>query len=750
MKKLSIFALIMLFVAACTKDDMADMVAQTNVNLPETITLSIDDSEETRIQLKDERTSVWTKGDCVSVFAKSDANSKYQFNGSTGATTANFTLVSAGSGSASMNDAYVLYPYYENNSLNTSTGVITTTIAAQQDYLANSYGVGSSVMVGAGELNNVLLKSVCGWFKIQLTGNGEEVQSITLAGNKGEAIAGTVKVNANDATVAACSYEEGAALKATLNCNGVKLSKKATAFYIAVVPQTFSEGINITIQCADGTKMLQTTYNKIELKRNYIQPMAAVEYVKGYPANNEIWYVTSDGSTLDLTSGDFDAKITSHTHEEICVNMLCMQMGVIKFDKDVTEIKAQAFRKFENLKQITLPNSMKTIGSMAFYECSILRTVSLGEGLTTIKSGAFGYCSNLSEITIPESVTAIDSHAFSYCDNLSAVYVKPSTPPTLGSDVFYHHVGSTYTPIGAHIYVRPEAVDSYKQAKNWSIYTKYIKKYDYDNNVKMETDEPGSGEGDADRPRFHHRILLIDHTGTGCGNCPRVMDGLVALAETDCHDHYHEVTCHGGGYAYGYNDNAYSTAAYYLDRLQSPPNGYPCICFNFFGANGNVGAVSTFVSTNSSYVKAYTKYDGADAGIAASSKIEGSNVKVDLSVMAAIEQEYKVTAWVLENDVYNPGQSGATNSTYHIYHDHCLRGIGGAYSTSDMSGDSLGVIEVGKSKDYSFSIPIESKWNKNNLEVLVIVSAKNGGKFDVVNTALCPINGSIDYKYVEE
>lgn len=744
MKKLSIFALIMLFVSACTKVDMADMVAQTDVNLPEAITLSIDDSEETRIQLKDERTSVWTKGDCVSVFAKSDANNKYQFNGSTGATTATFTLVSAGNGSATMNDTYVLYPYYEQNSVNTASGVITTTIPAKQDYLANSYGVGSSVMVGAGtDVSNILLKNVCGWFKIQLTGNGEEVESIMLAGNKGEAIAGTVMVNANDATVAACSYEQGAALKATLNCNGVKLSKKATAFYIAVAPQTFDEGINITIKCADGTKMLQSTYNKIDIKRNYIQPMAAIEYTKGSPANNEIWYVTNDGALLDLQDSDFDAKITSHTHEEICVNMLCMQMGVLKFDKDVTEIKSKAFQKFENLRQITLPNSIKTIGSMAFYECAILKTVQLGDNLKTIKSGAFGYCTGLSEITIPESVTSIESYAFSYCSNLKSVYVKAQTPPTLGSDMFYHYVGSTFTLIGTHIYVPSDAADTYKSAKNWSIYAKYIKRYDFENGVKLEADENEEG-GEVSGPKFHHRILLVDHTGTWCGNCPRVMDGLVALAETDCHEHYNEVTCHGSSAS----DNAYSTAAYYLDAFHSP-NGYPCVRFNFHGAEGNIGSVSSFVSSNSSIINSYTKNNSAAAGIAASSKIDGSNVKVELSVMAAIEQEYKVTAWVLENDVYNPYQSGATNSTYHIYHDHCLRAIGGAYSTSDMSGDSLGVIGVGKSKDYSFSIPLESKWDKANLEVLIIVSAKTGNRFDVVNTALCPINGSIDYHYAE-
>ena len=745
MRKLSIFAILATIFTACTTAEFEEVKFVSIADAPKSITLAIED-DATRVELSDGRTTVWTKGDCVSVFAKSDANAKYEYRGETGSTTATFHLVSSGSGSKTMADSYILYPYNEQSSVDVANGTIVTTIPNKQNYHKNSYGIGSSVMVGSGEQDKVLLKSVCGWINIQLTGNGEMVESIKVKGNKGEALAGDIVVNPHDATLVK-SDSATKSYSVTLNCEGgVKLSSTPTSFFIAVAPQTLEEGISVDISCADGTTMSQLTFNTIDIKRNYIQPMAAFEYVKGSPANNEIWYITSDNELLGVDSKDFNATITSHQIEEVCVNMMCRNMGIIKFDKDVTEIKKMAFYGFANLKQIDLPNSITKIGSMAFYNCSILRNVHLGNNLQSIESGAFGNCANLAEITIPESVTNIGTYAFTYNSNLSVVYVKSQTPPTLGSDdVFYHYVGSTFTPIGTTLYVPKESYDSYISAENWSVYKKYIKKYDYENDVPVESAEDG-GDDDNELKKFHHRILLIDHTATWCGNCPRVMDGLVALAETDCHNYYNEVTCHAST-----SDNAYSTAAYYVNEFYNP-SGYPHIRFNFWGSVGNIQDVSEFVKINTTLVNGYAKKDGTTAGIAATVKANTSSVNVSLSVKVTEEKEYKVTAWLLENDVYNPNQSNAKNSTYHIYHDHCLRNIGGAYSTSDISGDSLGVIKAGESKDYSFDIPLSSSsWKVDNMEVLIIVSTESTfkGRYEVVNTVLCPINGSVDYEYVK-
>lgn len=239
---------------------------------------------------------------------------------------------------------------------------------------------------------------------------------------------------------------------------------------------------------------------------------------------------------------------------------------------------------------------------------------------------------------------------------------------------------------------------------------------------------------------FPHRVLLVDHTGTWCGNCPRVMDGLDALRATEAATYYHEVAVHGSS-TY---DKAYSSAASTANDFYYP-NGYPDIRFNFYAGSGNNGSVAEFVSSNTSIINSLIKRGGADAGIAATAISGNGVVNTYIGVKAAVAQEYKVTAWLLENNISNPGQEGATQSSHYIS-NHSLRYIAGAYNRRDLSGDSLGEIAVGDIATKEYSIPLEQGWVMKNMDVLVIVSAKNAsGKFEVANVALCPIDTSIDY-----
>ena len=79
MKKFSIFALVAMMFAACATDPTVDVQPS---DAPETLTVSFE--EDTRIQLNEEQKTVWTEGDLVSVFYRSNANQKWQFQGKTG------------------------------------------------------------------------------------------------------------------------------------------------------------------------------------------------------------------------------------------------------------------------------------------------------------------------------------------------------------------------------------------------------------------------------------------------------------------------------------------------------------------------------------------------------------------------------------------------------------------------------------------------------------------------------------------
>src|SRR5574344_1616740 len=83
-------------------------------------------------------------------------------------------------------------------------------------------------------------------------------------------------------------------------------------------------------------------------------------------------------------------------------------------------------------------DALTSIGVNAFYGCSGLKDFDMSgaTNLTAIGDAAFCKCSGLTSVTIPASVTSISGSAFYYCSKLSTVYLEPTTPPSLGTDIF--------------------------------------------------------------------------------------------------------------------------------------------------------------------------------------------------------------------------------------------------------------------------------------------------------------------------
>ena len=70
-----------------------------------------------------------------------------------------------------------------------------------------------------------------------------------------------------------------------------------------------------------------------------------------------------------------------------------------------------AFAYCYNLKSITLPESLKKIGSYAFYNCKILPGIDLPKNLETIGDYAFYGCSSLTELEFPAGLKTVGNHA---------------------------------------------------------------------------------------------------------------------------------------------------------------------------------------------------------------------------------------------------------------------------------------------------------------------------------------------------
>ena len=118
----------------------------------------------------------------------------------------------------------------------------------------------------------------------------------------------------------------------------------------------------------------------------------------------------------------------------------------ITIGPNVKEIGDDAFTSNELLKSITIPDNVKTLGSLIFYHCDSLETadikftddsedsgtaifdaceklknVRIRDGSVKIPAVAFNRCKSLESIEIPASVKTIGEGAFRGCDSLKAL-----------------------------------------------------------------------------------------------------------------------------------------------------------------------------------------------------------------------------------------------------------------------------------------------------------------------------------------
>lgn len=187
-------------------------------------------------------------------------------------------------------------------------------------------------------------------------------------------------------------------------------------------------------------------------------------------------------------------------------------LNAIKLPKGLKFIDDNAFFYKSHLKEVTLPESLKSIGKSAFcgcnivslsipnsvtkinesafYNCTILTSVIIGNSVTTISPKtfqnceslisitipnsvksigkfSFEWCSLLDCITIPSSVTKIGEAAFSYCSDLSAVYVHNPIPPEIESNTFDYK-----TTDNATLYVPEGSQSSYWLLGFWGRFKK--------------------------------------------------------------------------------------------------------------------------------------------------------------------------------------------------------------------------------------------------------------------------------------
>ena len=150
-----------------------------------------------------------------------------------------------------------------------------------------------------------------------------------------------------------------------------------------------------------------------------------------------------------------------------------VNMNDIEELKKVGMIDDEAFKNCNSLESIRLSDNIEYIDNDAFRSLTNLKVVILSAHLKEIASNAFRN-TDIREITIPKNVRTIGGMAFAYCKNLETVIFESDNPNIF--DYQWPNDGIfTECKNLKNIYVPAKSYDHYKSNERWEIYRDYIR-----------------------------------------------------------------------------------------------------------------------------------------------------------------------------------------------------------------------------------------------------------------------------------
>ena len=94
------------------------------------------------------------------------------------------------------------------------------------------------------------------------------------------------------------------------------------------------------------------------------------------------------------------------------------------------------FKKWQNLRQVTVEEGVESIDAAAFFGCPRLETVTLPDSLKHVEGYAFGDCFALREVRFGKGLLDMGQAAFGGCSNLLHVYFGGDAPAPRGTRIY--------------------------------------------------------------------------------------------------------------------------------------------------------------------------------------------------------------------------------------------------------------------------------------------------------------------------
>ena len=293
-------------------------------------------------------------------------------------------------------------------------------------------------------------------------------------------------------------YYRTVAMEKAGTLGSILLGDTATIQILKIIGSINGDDVRLLRSMAGVNLLNQPTDGKL---RNLDLTEARIEEGGSYYATREKWTSTGDDYYLYTKNDVFGPFIFSYSKlSEIKLPTTITEIGDLAlFDcnsltkltipETVSAIRVAAFMHCDSITDIILPKNLSVLAESVFRACISLKDIpswpsnitripfatfaacfsfieiSIPDNIIWIDGHAFWDCTALQRVDIPATVTRIGDYAFQNCNSLEKLICYPTTPPTLGTEIFYGGaVPDLYTPYDSR--------DSYKWANGWYNYYK--------------------------------------------------------------------------------------------------------------------------------------------------------------------------------------------------------------------------------------------------------------------------------------
>ncbi len=252
------------------------------------------------------------------------------------------------------------------------------------------------------------------------------------------------------------------------------------------------------------------------------------------------------------------------------------------------------------------------------------------------------------------------------------------------------------------------------------------------------------GKNDAARP-FFHRSVAVRYTADWCGYCPQMASGFEE-AEKLMPGRLEVISMHCDGAL------VFSQSSQLMSQFNI--TGFPMGIID-----GRMLMQNYDVATIAEYTKRFAEETAelysTVSGIVLDTEVRGRDVEVNVKAFIKNADSYKITVMLVEDGIVGYQANYFTGSTNNYVHNGVPRKALTNVRGADFSTSSDNTV-----KEFSYSAPVEEKYDLNNMKAVVYIQRSFGsrdkvqsadyGDFYIDNCAACKVGESVELRFQED